>query len=71
MQGIKKMDSSVMKNPSYLQSVLSVGFDVVDFGSFVSSSIPQMKDTNDININMICQILIQNYWRLLQMREEL
>ena len=48
MQGIKKWIPSDEKL-SYLQSVLSVGFDVVDFGSFVSSRvIPQMKDTDYI-----------------------
>ena len=45
MQGIKDWIPSKDKI-SYLQSVLSVGFDVVDFGSFVSPCvIPQMKDT--------------------------
>jgi len=52
MQGIKKWIPSDEKL-SYLQSVLSVGFDVVDFGSFVSSRvIPQMKDTDYIINNL-------------------
>ncbi|MBL6649670.1 MAG: hydroxymethylglutaryl-CoA lyase [Flavobacteriaceae bacterium] len=52
MQGIKKWIPSNEKL-DYLQSVLSVGFDVVDFGSFVSSSvIPQMKDTDYIINNL-------------------
>ena len=52
MQGIKKWIPSDEKL-SYLQSVLSVGFDVVDFGSFVSSRvIPQMKDTDYIIKNL-------------------
>ena len=45
LQGIKQWIPSETKL-EYLQSVLSVGFDVVDFGSFVSPrAIPQMKDT--------------------------
>ena len=52
MQGIKKWIPSDEKL-SYLQSVLSVGFDVVDFGSFVSTRvIPQMKDTDYIINNL-------------------
>ena len=52
MQGIKRWIPSDEKL-SYLQSVLSVGFDVVDFGSFVSSRvIPQMKDTDYIIKNL-------------------
>ncbi|MDB4086290.1 hydroxymethylglutaryl-CoA lyase [Flavobacteriaceae bacterium] len=45
MQGIKQWIPSEIKL-NYLQSVLSVGFDVVDFGSFVSKrAIPQMSDS--------------------------
>ena len=45
MQGIKQWIPSEIKL-DYLQSVLSVGFDVVDFGSFVSKrAIPQMSDS--------------------------
>ena len=45
MQGIKRWIPSEIKL-DYLQSVLSVGFDVVDFGSFVSKrAIPQMSDS--------------------------
>ena len=52
MQGIKRWIPSDEKL-SYLQSLLSVGFDVVDFGSFVSSRvIPQMKDTDYIINNL-------------------
>ena len=52
MQGIKKWIPSRDKL-SYIQSVLSVGFDIVDFGSFVSpTSIPQMKDTQFIIENI-------------------
>ena len=52
MQGIKKWIPSKDKL-SYIQSVLSVGFDIVDFGSFVSPrSIPQMKDTQFIIENI-------------------
>ena len=52
MQGIKQWIPSETKL-KYLQSVLSVGFDVVDFGSFVSPRvIPQMKDTGYIIDNL-------------------
>ena len=45
MQGIKTWIPSSEKI-QYIQSLLSVGFDVIDFGSFVSSrAVPQMKDT--------------------------
>ena len=45
MQGIKQWIPSEIKL-DYLQSVLSVGFDVIDFGSFVSKrAIPQMSDS--------------------------
>ena len=45
MQGIKTWIPSSQKI-QYIQSLLSVGFDVIDFGSFVSSrAVPQMKDT--------------------------
>jgi len=45
MQGIKTWIPSLVKI-QYIQSLLSVGFDVIDFGSFVSSrAVPQMKDT--------------------------
>ena len=46
MQGVKPWIPSKYKI-EYIQSILSVGFDVVDFGSFVSPrAIPQMKDTH-------------------------
>ena len=48
LQGIKKWIPTKEK-VSYLQSLLSVGFDIVDFGSFVSPyAIPQMKDTHQV-----------------------
>ncbi len=68
MQGIKRWIPSDEKL-SYLQSVLSVGFDVVDFGSFVSSRVvPQMKDTDYIinnldtaNTNSKLLVIVANY----------
>src|SRR3954465_8588640 len=34
---------------AYLNSLLKVGFDTVDFGSFVSpKAIPQLRDTSDV-----------------------
>jgi hydroxymethylglutaryl-CoA lyase len=45
MQGIKQFISTQAK-VRYIQSLLSCGFDTIDFGSFVSpKAIPQMKDT--------------------------
>lgn len=48
MQGIKKMIPTAEKIV-YLQSLLRVGFDTLDFGSFVSpKAIPQMQDTAQV-----------------------
>ena len=45
MQGIKTFIPTV-KKVQYIQSLLRVGFDTIDFGSFVSpKAIPQMQDT--------------------------
>ena len=46
MQGIKQFISTKMKI-RYINSLMSVGFHTIDFGSFVSpKAIPQMKDTS-------------------------
>ncbi|MDG1394799.1 MAG: hydroxymethylglutaryl-CoA lyase [Flavobacteriaceae bacterium] len=48
MQGIKTMIPTAQK-VQYLQSLLRVGFDTIDFGSFVSPrAIPQMADTAQV-----------------------
>jgi len=48
MQGIRTFIPTESK-VKYLQSLLQVGFDTLDFGSFVSpKSIPQMRDTVDV-----------------------
>ena len=48
MQGIKPFIPTE-KKAEYIQSLLQVGFDIVDFGSFVSSkAIPQLKDTAEV-----------------------
>jgi hydroxymethylglutaryl-CoA lyase len=45
MQGIKQLIPSELK-AAYLNRLLNVGFDTIDFGSFVSpKAIPQMQDT--------------------------
>ena len=45
MQGIKEFIPTERK-VAYIQSLLRVGFDTIDFGSFVSpKAIPQMHDT--------------------------
>ncbi len=48
MQGIKTFIPTAQK-VRYLQSLLRVGFDTIDFGSFVSpKAIPQMQDTAEV-----------------------
>ncbi|MDO5607410.1 MAG: hydroxymethylglutaryl-CoA lyase [Capnocytophaga sp.] len=48
MQGLKNFVPTHQKI-SYIQSLLSVGFDTIDFGSFVSpKAIPQMSDTAEV-----------------------
>lgn len=48
MQGIKSYIPTRNK-VAYIQSLLRVGFDTIDFGSFVShKSIPQMQDTAEV-----------------------
>ena len=48
MQGIKPFIPTILK-VKYLQSLLRVGYDVLDFGSFVSSkAVPQMRDTHEV-----------------------
>ena len=48
MQGIKDFIPT-QKKVDYIQSLLRVGFDTIDFGSFVSpKAIPQMQDTVEV-----------------------
>jgi hydroxymethylglutaryl-CoA lyase len=48
MQGIKQFIPTEQK-VQYIQALLRVGFDTIDFGSFVSpKAIPQMKDTAEV-----------------------
>lgn len=48
MQGIKTIIPTAQK-VKYLQALLRVGFDTIDFGSFVSpKAIPQMQDTAEV-----------------------
>jgi hydroxymethylglutaryl-CoA lyase len=48
MQGWKKIIPAE-KKIAYINSLLKVGFDTIDFGSFVSpKAIPQMADTNEV-----------------------
>ena len=48
MQGIKDFIPTQNK-VSYIQALLRVGFDTIDFGSFVSpKAIPQMQDTVEV-----------------------
>lgn len=49
MQGIKDYYIPVQAKAAYINSLLKVGFDTVDFGSFVSpKAIPQMRDTAEV-----------------------
>jgi hydroxymethylglutaryl-CoA lyase len=48
MQGIKEFIPT-QKKVDYINSLLKVGFDTIDFGSFVSpKAIPQLRDTADV-----------------------
>jgi hydroxymethylglutaryl-CoA lyase len=48
MQGIKELIPTDIK-ANYINSLLNIGFDTIDFGSFVSpKAIPQMQDTADV-----------------------
>lgn len=48
MQGIREFIPTEKKT-AYLNQLLKVGFDTIDFGSFVSpKAIPQMRDTADV-----------------------
>lgn len=48
MQGLHQFVPTELK-AKYINSLLKVGFDTIDFGSFVSpKAIPQMKDTADV-----------------------
>ena len=49
MQGIKSHFIATEDKAKYINSLLKVGFDTIDFGSFVSpKAIPQMRDTADV-----------------------
>lgn len=49
MQGIKSHFIPTKVKAKYINSLLKVGFDTIDFGSFVSpKAIPQMRDTADV-----------------------
>src|ERR1043166_5896225 len=48
MQGWKNFIPTI-KKIGYINSLLEIGFDTIDFGSFVSpKAIPQMADTKDV-----------------------
>src|SRR5690349_22079951 len=48
MQGIKAQIPTKLK-AEYINQLLRVGFDTIDFGSFVSpKAIPQMRDTKEV-----------------------
>ena len=48
MQGVKELIPTQTKI-NYINQLLRVGFDTIDFGSFVSpKAIPQMADTHEV-----------------------
>ena len=52
MQGIRPFISTELK-AKYMNLLLQVGFDTLDFGSFVSpKAIPQMRDTSEVLANL-------------------
>jgi len=49
MQGIKSHFIATEDKARYINALLKVGFDTIDFGSFVSpKAVPQMRDTADV-----------------------
>lgn len=53
MQGIKSHFIPTNAKAQYINALLKVGFDTIDFGSFVSpKAIPQMRDTSDVLANL-------------------
>ncbi len=49
MQGIRSHFIPTVDKVRYINALLKVGFDTIDFGSFVSpKAIPQMRDTSDV-----------------------
>lgn len=53
MQGIKSHFIATELKAQYINMLLKVGFDTIDFGSFVSpKAIPQMRDTADVLNNL-------------------
>lgn len=57
MQGIKSHFISTEAKASYINALLKVGFNTIDFGSFVSpKAIPQMRDT----ANVLSQLNLSN-----------
>jgi hydroxymethylglutaryl-CoA lyase len=49
MQGIKTHFIDTKQKAQYINAILRVGFDTIDFGSFVSpKAIPQMRDTAEV-----------------------
>ena len=69
MQGIKDFIPTAQK-VAYLNSLLKVGFNTLDFGSFVSpKAIPQMRDT--ANVSFSWTILTLGFWLLWPIKEEL
>ncbi|HEX5625894.1 MAG TPA: hydroxymethylglutaryl-CoA lyase, partial [Saprospiraceae bacterium] len=48
MQGLHEFVPTALK-VKYIQQLMATGFDIIDFGSFVSpKAIPQMKDTHEV-----------------------
>jgi hydroxymethylglutaryl-CoA lyase len=68
MQGIKSFIPTDRK-VAYIQALLRVGFDSIDFGSFVSpKAIPQMVDTAAVLDQLDLSQTTSKLWRLLHTR---
>ncbi len=53
MQGITERFIPTEDKITYLNALLKVGFDTIDFGSFVSpKAIPQMRDSAEVLANL-------------------
>jgi hydroxymethylglutaryl-CoA lyase len=71
MQGIKSFIPTDRK-VAYIQALLRVGFDSIDFGSFVSpKAIPQMVDTAAVLDQLDLSQTTSKLWRLLPILEVL
>ena len=66
MQGIKSHFIPTVDKARYINALLKVGFDTIDFGSFVSpKAIPQMRDTAEVLSMLDLQSTSSKFWAFL------